>query len=303
MSETRGSLSFVFKSNEHIDRAALKQGDLLRRTKRLTAALAEAHQHYAESQSYTHFMVLTQSCDLVQRGTRGIKSYYITICAVRPLGEYLKKKFATNFHNTGAPVRVGRLTHFEAAKQLIERLVHNTENDVFFIGQDSADSVEEPLCAFLQLSVPLKASHYDACLAAKVAEMDDIFSAKAGWLKGNLYSRVATRDIEEVHGRTEAQNYITELFNGILGENTIWLSDKHAAEFEKRVKKAEQDKGSKINKQEAQSLAKEFPQPIDELAEAISRLLKTNKIVSDPKTLIEVQNLIQNNVKIGRLVS
>ncbi len=54
-------------------------------------------------------------------------------------------------------------------------------------------------CAFLALSVALKIEHYDLCLAAKIAQLTGEFQAKLGWLVGNLYSRVGTKEWGSVY--------------------------------------------------------------------------------------------------------
>jgi hypothetical protein len=80
---------------------------------------------------------------------------------------------------------------------LLERLLHNTEDGFFFLKKDSHPELIEDLCVFLALSVAIRADQYEACLTAKIAQMDHIFAAKVGWLVGNLYSRIGTPDVEE----------------------------------------------------------------------------------------------------------
>ena len=74
---------------------------------------------------------------------------------------------------------------------------------------------------FLALSVALRISHYDACIGAKVAQLDDVFQAKVGWLTGNLYSRVGTPDLEEKED--DAERIKEQFYEDVLRSRTVWL--------------------------------------------------------------------------------
>lgn len=59
--------AFLFKDSQNIDTNNLHQGDLLINAEPLSSAINQAHSYYATAEDYSHFMVLTQSCDLVLR--------------------------------------------------------------------------------------------------------------------------------------------------------------------------------------------------------------------------------------------
>src|SRR5687768_1378497 len=77
---------------EDPDRGALKQGDVLERSPDLLQVLQEVHPHYARHEQYRYFIVITQTCDLVRRRADPPKSRYITIAAVRPIEEVLRRE-------------------------------------------------------------------------------------------------------------------------------------------------------------------------------------------------------------------
>ena len=77
------SMDFIFTKPNDVDYGSLRQGDLLIKNPHLKAAIAEAHKYYADTPDYTHFLVLTQSCDLVRRGKKPPKSRYITLAAAQ----------------------------------------------------------------------------------------------------------------------------------------------------------------------------------------------------------------------------
>ena len=72
----------------------LMQGDVISKTSGLKRLLEEVHPHYLQD-DYTHFLVITQSCDLVKRGGKDCKSRYITLAAVRPLTLVLEREIRT----------------------------------------------------------------------------------------------------------------------------------------------------------------------------------------------------------------
>ena len=154
------SMRFLFASHDRIDNSTLNQGDIIKKTSEIASAIMPAHSYYAEAEDYTHFIILTQSCDLVRR--RGaIRAPYITIAAVRPLSVTIEKFFSnvsTKLERTD--VEVAKLSLKRKLELLLERVLHNTEENLFFIPEDGSDSINEDLCAYLHLSIALRPEHY-----------------------------------------------------------------------------------------------------------------------------------------------
>ena len=73
----------------------LFQGDVLERTGEIEAILERLYPYaYQNPEKYPYFVVLTQSCDLVEDNTRERKAEHITLAAVRPLHLFLEHEVA-----------------------------------------------------------------------------------------------------------------------------------------------------------------------------------------------------------------
>jgi len=293
-------MDFVFKKTP--DKKSLQQGDLLLKTPALARALSEAHDYYAQAADYTHFLILTQSCELVRRNGKP-KARYITVAAVRPLsaviGRFLEKY---KFKDTNFPIPLCDAQNQILAEQFLERLLHNTQEGYFFLRKDSSPSIGEDLCVFLMLSVALKIDHYDACLDAKVAQLDDIFAAKVGWLSGNLYSRIATPDIEE--RVSDPDKYKESFYEEVLFNKTVWLTPAQLRELKKRTSIWQRENPSQtLDENMAKDLIKDLPQSINLISQRILEILMQGKIIAnDSGSLNAARKLIENDRSLERLI-
>jgi hypothetical protein len=182
------------------DPTTLCQGDVLSRTDELVEVLKQFHPHYAAHRSYKHFLVLTQTCDLVRRGDGPPNSHYISIAAVRPVGEALQRVAKKHQEWWQEPTKVLDEKGYERLKMFAESLLDNNQPNYFYLHEDATIGLVDQSCAFLALSVALKTEHYERCLRAKVAELQESFQAKLGWLIGNMYSRIGTSEWNEHYG-------------------------------------------------------------------------------------------------------
>lgn len=272
-------MDFIFKDNAKLKTDILSQGDIIARTPQVVDAIGQAHQYYAEAPLYTHFVVITQSCDLVKRGG-DFNAPYITIAAAKPLkksfAEYLSEKSRIvrnadfSFHPTSV---VGK------AKQQLERHLNNTEPDYFFLPKSSSNGVEEDLLVYLRLSIALRKDHYDILAAAKVAELDDIFQAKLGWLKGNIYSRVATPDLDEreADSATFKRKFYEEY---IPSDEMVLLSMMQAERLRKVVKGKSTELARALTNEEVLTvIEEEIPRDAEILADSIVERMIKNKVI------------------------
>lgn len=180
---------------ESFDKTILKQGDLLTKTPELNAILEKYHNYFSKDQ-YTHFLVLTQTCDLILRKGGDYKARYITLAAVRPLEDAIEKQLAGA---EGAQTPDGRVyfsdRHREKLTEFLRKLHNNNDPHHFFLKAAPDHGLTNDSCSFLQLSVPIKTiDHYKTCCAAKCLQLNEGFRAKLGFLVGDLYSRVGTED-------------------------------------------------------------------------------------------------------------
>ncbi len=185
---------FTYVSEPETDR--LCQGDLIKRTSEVEGLLKDVHPHFFGKGDYRHFLVLTQSCDLLRRNDQACASPYITLAAVRPLRIAIEREAKRiQFNAIEEKLQVLDLGRKERLVQFVERLLNNNEDRYFFLCKEASFGFIEDQCAFLQLSIPLKSrQHYDTLLSAKVLQLTESFQHKLGYLVGKLYSRVGTED-------------------------------------------------------------------------------------------------------------
>ena len=198
---------------------------MLERTPAVNALLQEVHPHYFQHQKNLFFMVLTQSCDLVQRGGGSCKAPYITLAPVRSLDLVVERHLAhMPVANVSAELPVLGARAKNKASEFLQRLFNNNESGYFFL--DSEDTPLDSDCvAFLNLSIAIKADlHLETCLKAKVLQLDATFQAKLGWLVGQMYSRVGTLDWDPAE--------LTRKVAKVLQEAAIWIDDGKVAPLE-----------------------------------------------------------------------
>ncbi len=299
------SMRFMFTPREKVNFGALNQGDLLEKTPEIVEMLSQAHNYYAEADDYTHFLILTQSCDLVTRG-RAINAPYITICAVRPLSVVVEKYFAGKSSKIEmTDIEVAKLSLKQRFSMFMERIIHNTEDGFFYIPSDGVEVIREDLCAFLNLSVALRPSHYDVLLRSKIAQLEDIFCAKLGWLKGNIYARVATPDIEE--HVDDPKLYKKEFVERHLRSGSLlWLSAFQQELLIRSVKEfAEKNALAKLTEDQSNEIIGRIPKDIEIIAMRIVDKLIKNKIIdgADEDLVRKTKKSIQNVSSLKMLIN
>lgn len=273
---------FIFAKPGDTSTSQLLQGDLLRRTPKMVQALGQAHSYYAEAPDYSYFLVLTQSCDLIRRSGK-CKSRYITICAVRPLSVAVEREMA-KFTSTidGFPFLVGELDRSILARQYLDRVLNNTVDGIFFIPKGAAQGVEKHLCAFLPLSVALRVDHYDVCLSAKVAQVEEIFAAKIGSLASGLYGRIATPDLSETQPPDTVKSYKENFFDELGYAQVAWLSPVEKKALKARVRDAvARRNGEPLSPDDAAKLLDKLPNEADALADRTLQILAKRKLIAD----------------------
>lgn len=229
-----GNVHFTYDSE--CDSNNLCQGDLLRKTPELKSVLAEYHSYY-DLDKYTHFIVLTQSCDLVRRDKKtSCKSRYISVAAVRSLQDVIARETSTSYN----PIELDGImccseSKKSAAESFLNRLLNNNHPDYFFLKSCPEVGLVKDSCAFLHLSIALKSvEHYDKCLDARSIGLTENFRAKLGWLVGQLYSRIGTADYvpSGLPSKSEFKDYIEQ----ILTDYIAWVPTEMFSEFRNAAK-------------------------------------------------------------------
>jgi hypothetical protein len=208
-----------------LSKTDLMQGDVLARTPAINKLLEEVHPHFRNPKNL-FFMVLTQSCDLVQRGPGKLcKARYIAIAPVRALDLVVERHFAQqNQAEVRAALPVRGHKSKGKATEFLQRLFNNNESGFFYL--DAEDTELPTDCvAFLNLSIALRAElHFHVCLESKVLQLNEAFQAKLGWLVGQLYSRVGTQDWPATT--------LSHKIKKILADAAIWVDDGHIGALE-----------------------------------------------------------------------
>lgn len=298
-------MDFIFVDEKTIDRNNLRQGDLLLKTPELAESLSQAHPYYATADDYSHFLVLTQTCDLVRReGT--CKSRYISIAAVRPLRTATSRELSklARGNISGLPFPVGDSGRQILARQYLDRVINNTVDGLFFIPKHAALSVDSHLAAFLHLSVALRRDHYDACLSAKIGQLREIFAAKVGALLGDMYNRIGTPDLqEEANSQQIVRAFKDEFYDEMGLSDIVWLSDEQLRNLKKRVRSDLRETGAQtIPRERAEKLIDQVPDEREALAErAIEVLRKRNFFPDDPKKIESAKQFLVNDATFQRL--
>jgi hypothetical protein len=114
------------------------------------------------------------------------------------------------------------------ARQLLQRIFNQNEQalGLFYLHPDASVKIAVDSVALLQVSIALRAQeHYTTMVKARCGRLAPEFRDKLGWLIGNLFSRVATRDLPP-----EKVDELTNRFLESTGEPAIsprWVSEQN----------------------------------------------------------------------------
>lgn len=216
--------------------ASLEQGDLIRRTPEIERLLAEIHPHFS-AQKYKHFVVLTQSCDLVIRDAARCKAPYIAIAPVRSITDVAKKVVAgVHFNELERKLQFAPDDRKGRAIQAFERIFNNNESPYFYFYQQPEHGLLEDCCAILSLSIAVRSDlHYNEIKQARILSLNDSFQHKLGYLVGTLYSRVGTQDWDEDSNLAERAKQIVE-----RNKSVVWIPKELTSLVTKALKEKEQ---------------------------------------------------------------
>lgn len=204
----------------------LQQGDILKKNEKIAEIFEEVHPYFHRKPDYTHFIVLTQTCDLVPRKElKGLcKAKYISLAAVRPLNVVVDRKLSEYQNDFAVAAKVCSDRNKGKIENFLKSLLNNNVDGYFYLEPDILAGLPNPSCAFLHLSVPFKAElHYEKFVAARILSLSQIFQAKLGSQIGYMYSRVGTPDwVPEELSKDDFE----EKINKILGVRCEWVDEK-----------------------------------------------------------------------------
>jgi hypothetical protein len=203
----------------------LYQGDLLIRTPALDAVLTEVHAYFRDPK-FVAFVIITQTCDLVQRG-RDCKAEHINIAVVREL-EPILPDIVGKIAGTGVPGLYRRSARLFAI-ELLNRIINQNElaRGIFYLHPDGDVGIATPSVAMLRISIALRREHYPVLRDARRGRLEAEFRNKLGWLCGNLFSRIATPDWNEASripdaSRRQAESLLASIDGG---DREFWIPE------------------------------------------------------------------------------
>ena len=287
-------MSIHFTYNSDVCKDTLKQGDILKRTKELDELISTVHPHYAGNE-YEYFQIISQSCDLVRRGSsKTCSSRYITLAAVRSLDTVVQRAVQEEAE-ANKQVRIGNVTwcsdkHKSRISQTLDSLFNNNDKNYFFLKALPEYGLSKDCCTFLRLSIAIRATdHYEKCLDAKVIQLDENFQAKLGWLVGNLYSRVGTEDF--VPGCLDTKEQFNDYINAVLDQHVAWVPATSFAEFRK-IYNANKDIKSpdEIKSEALNSLVEKKEERLDHF---VNMLVKTAGVDAEGKE--KIRNFLKSS--------
>jgi hypothetical protein len=199
------------------------QGDILSPTDELRELFQKIHPHFRDPK-YIAFVVITQSCDLARR-TGPCAARYINLAVVRELEDVL----FSLLDGVCAALKEG--VYYQEGKRdaekLLERLFNQNEHGlgVFYLHPDAEIGIAVPSVALLRVSVAFWRDHYPVFVGARRGRLMEEFRDRLGWLVGNLFSRVATKDWHEAdNGKQELNRLIRgHLEPGEGARRPLWV--------------------------------------------------------------------------------
>lgn len=218
----------------------LSQGDIISKENEFAEVVRKVHPHYYYTSDYKYFIVLTQSCDLVKRpehGSRLCQARYVTVGAVRPLETALAREIREVQAELESELSIAPTRRRTQVDRFLRKLLNNNEEGYFYLHSEPSFGFAEPMCAFLRLSIALRAAeHYQKVCNARVGGLNDVFQAKLGWLIGNMYSRVGTPDWSPaVETSADQEARVKQL----LDDSVYWVGDDVIKEVKRRVSSGE----------------------------------------------------------------
>lgn len=216
---------------ESPDRACLCQGDILERSAALIELLGKMHPQYANHPSYGYFVVVTQTCDLACRDGCPPSSPYITITAARPVEEAIVREAKKHQEWWEEPLGLLDSKEFDQMVLFTESLLNNNVPNYFYLHEDLSLKISGQHCAFLALAITLKIDNYKICRDAKIAQIKEVFRAKLGWLIGNMYSRIGTRDWDDHYGKNKSRKEASQLIKDNFAQINKEVKDRAIKEL------------------------------------------------------------------------
>lgn len=275
--------------------ADLAQGDIIEPTAAIRAILQEVHPHFLDSK-YVGFMILSQSCDLVQRA--GYRGQPINLCVIRELAS-IADRLLHRFCGSEMPGVYCSDDRGEG-KKFLQRVINQNEQAVglFYLHPDLDAGISTPCIAMLRIAIALHAKHYVKIREARRGRLRSEFQAKLGWLVGNLYARVGTTDWSESAARKKDQRIIVDqTIDGLTG--IVWAS---AAAIATAKERGISSDGKTAEELRVEMKGFEPAPPNEQLLAQLARVVAADDLAIPPEVQKRLLNRLRNDVDFGSAV-
>ena len=211
----------------------LQQGDILKPTDNtLVEEMKKLFPNMVDD-SVLAFLIITQSCDLVQRSDGQSQTKLIQISPIQSISELIhtayKKKFGCfcpTLYDANRKKSILNLT---------ERVINQNETTLglFYFHPEADAGISVEAVALLRKVLTFDSNtYYEKFQKIRSGRLGDSFQARLGWMVGHLYSRVGVKDWNEAPIEREKE------MNRILGssdEQPIWVNEKVWKQIEPKV--------------------------------------------------------------------
>lgn len=219
-----------FYSTE-INLNVLNQGDLIQLTNDIKG-LIESNEIKINPKA-KYLIILTHTCDIVHD-----KSKYITFTPVIFLEDFIQELIEESMKKEIE--RKGQVLSIKKKLTICDkilRLANNNLSEYFFLIMNTGREINNHLVALLKESFSINSKSIDHSILkdkdAKVAELNENFRAKLGWLIGDMYARVATKDY--IPEAISKEDFVKEV-DQTLEKSVLWIEGKKIDSGERKLR-------------------------------------------------------------------
>lgn len=277
----------------------LQQGNILDATDNIRGLCKRIHPYFCD-QKFLGFMVITQSCDLVRRKGK-CNAQYINLAVIRSIDDILPTLLDSVCISV-APYIYTYESKGEANK-LLSRIFNQNEQalGLFYLHPDVQAGVAVPSVVLLRVSVSFRAEHYETLRSARRGALTPEFRSKLGWLTGNLFSRVGTKDWSE---STDGQKKLNNLIDSFLNSKESQLPHNLPLWVNKSWAEAAHNNGESLDQLKREdivsTISKYAPStPKEDIIKSVVENIKSIIPEIEDEIIIKIEKRLSNNGNIA----
>ncbi|RUR21903.1 hypothetical protein [Legionella qingyii] len=184
---------YIYGSIE--DNSRLRQGDIILLKGELRKKFKKFFYGIVKPHQKRYILILSQCCDLYQDDARNCKIEHITVCVLSDFNRYLERLI----NECSLPLFNSRILSEDEYENLFMKLykfINNSDpKNYFFLPKGNLFGDDK--VAILSVNYPLRIDNYDLLLKNRIGTLSPEFKSKLGFVLGKLYSRAATRDLND----------------------------------------------------------------------------------------------------------